>query len=93
MKGMPTLLQHDLIGLNAKVARSSNSDYVNITGRVLEETRNTITILHRNKKKIVVKNTTVFHFTLSDGTIVEVDGKVIVGRPEDRIKRHIKRRW
>ena len=93
MKGMPTLLQHDLIGLYAKVARSSNSDCVNITGSVLEETRNAITILHRNKKKIVVKNTTVFHFTLPDGTIVEVDGKVIVGRPEDRIKRHIKRRW
>lgn len=93
MKGIPTLLQHDLIGLSAKVARSSNSDYVNITGRVLEETRNTITILHRNKKKTVVKNTTVFHFTRSDGTIVEVDGKVIVGRPEDRIKRHVKRRW
>jgi len=93
MKGMLAILQHDLIGLNAKVARSSNSEYVNITGRVLEETRNTITIIHRNKKKIVVKNTTVFHFTLSDGTIVEVDGEVIVGRPEDRIKRHIKRRW
>ncbi len=93
MKGMSPLLQHDLIGLNAKVASSSNSDCTNITGRVLEETRNTITVLHRNKKKIVVKDAAVFHFTLSDGTIVEVDGKVIVGRPEDRIKRHIKRRW
>ena len=93
MKCMPTLLQHDLVGLNAKVARSSNSDYVNIMGRVLEETRNTITILHSNRKKIVVKKTTVFHFTLPDGTIVEVDGKVIIGRPEDRIKKHVKRRW
>ena len=93
MKGMLAILQHDLIGLNAKVARSSNSDYVNITGRVLKETRNTITILHRNKRKIVVKEAALFHFTLSDGTIVEVDGKAIVGRPEDRIKRHVKRRW
>lgn len=90
---MPTLLQHDLVGLNAKVARSSNSDYVNIMGRVIEETRNTLTILHSNRKKIVVKKATVFHFTLSDGTTVEVDGKVIIGRPEDRIKKHVKRRW
>lgn len=93
MKGMLAILQHDLIGLNAKVARSSNSDYVNITGRVVKETRDTITILHRNKRKIVVKEAALFHFTLSDGTIVEVDGKAIVGRPEDRIKRHVKRRW
>ena len=93
MKVTPAILQHDLIGLNAKVVKSANSDYVNIAGKVLDETRNTVTILHRNKKKIIVKNTAVFHFTLPDGTIVEVDGKVIVGRPEDRIKKRVKRRW
>lgn len=93
MKVTPAILQHDLIGLNAKVVKSANSDYVNVTGKVLDETRNTVTILHRNKKKIIVKNAAVFHFTLPDGTIVEVDGKVIVGRPEDRIKKRVKRRW
>lgn len=93
MKVTPAILQHDLIGLNAKVIKSTNSDYVNITGKVLDETRNTVTILHRNKKKIIIKNAAVFHFTLPDGTIVEVDGKVIVGRPEDRIKKRVKRRW
>lgn len=93
MKVTPAILQHDLIGLNAKVVKSANSDYANITGKVLDETRNTVTILHRNKKKIIVKNAAVFHFTLPDGTILEVDGKVIVGRPEDRIKKRVKRRW
>ena len=93
MKVTPAILQQDLIGLNAKVVKSANSDYANITGKVLDETRNTVTILHRNKKKIIVKNAAVFHFTLPDGTILEVDGKVIVGRPEDRIKKRVKRRW
>ena len=93
MKVTPAILQQDLIGLNAKVVKSANSDYANITGKVLDETRNTVTILHRNKKKIIVKNAAVFHFTLPDGTILEVDGKVIVGRPGDRIKKRVKRRW
>lgn len=93
MKVTPAIVQQELIGLDAKVVRSSHPGYVGIAGRVLDETRNTITILHENKKKIIIKSTAVFHFTLPDGTIVEIDGKVIVGRPENRIKKRVRRRW
>ena len=93
MKVTPAIVQQELIGLNAKVARSSHPGYVGIEGRVLNETRNTIVILHKNKKKVIIKNTAVFNFTMPDGTIVEIDGKAIIGRPEDRIKKRVKRRW
>jgi len=93
MKVTPAIVQQELIGLDAKVVRSSHPGYVGIAGRVLDETRNTITILHENKKKIIIKSTAVFHFTLPDGTIVEINGKAIVGRPENRIKKRVRRRW
>ncbi len=93
MKVTPAIVQQELIGLNAKVVRSSHPGYVGIAGRVLDETRNTIIILHENKKKIIIKSTAVFHFTMPDGTIVEIDGKAIVGRPENRIKKRVRRRW
>ena len=93
MKVTPAIVQQELIGLNAKVVRSSHPGYVGITGEVVDETRNTILILHKNKKKIVIKNTAVFNFTMLDGTIVEIDGKAIIGRPEARIKKRVKRRW
>ena len=93
MKITPTPLQHEFIGLNAEVVESLNPSYVGIKGKVLNETRNTLVILHNNKKTMIIKNVAVFHFTMSDGTIVEVDGKVIVGRPENRIKKQIRRRW
>jgi len=93
MKVTPAIVQQELIGLDAKVVRSSHPGYVGISGRVLDETRNTIIILHENKKKIIIKSTAVFHFTMSDGTIVEIDGKTIIGRPEDRIKKRVRRRW
>jgi ribonuclease P protein subunit POP4 len=38
-------------------------------------------------EKAVVKSNCVFIFTLPDKTKVQVDGKVLVGRPEDRIKK------
>ncbi len=93
MKITPALLQHELIGLDARVVKSSHPNYVGIAGKVLNETRNTLVIQHKNKKKIVVKGVAVFHFTMPDRTIVEIDGKVIVGRPEDRIKKRVRRRW
>ena len=93
MKITPAIVKQELIGLNAKVVRSSHPGYVGIAGKVVDETRNTILILHKNKKKIVIKNTAVFNFTMPDGTIVEIDGKAIIGRPEARIKKRVKRRW
>jgi len=93
MKVTPAIVQQELIGLDAKVVRSSHPGYVGVSGRVLDETRNTIIILHENKKKIIIKSTAVFHFTMPDGTIVEIDGKTIIGRPENRIKKRVRRRW
>ena len=93
MKITPTTLQHEFIGLNAEIVRSLHSSYVGIKGKVLNETRNTLVILHNNKKTIIIKNMAVFHFTMPDGTVIEIDGKIIVGRPENRIKKRIRRRW
>lgn len=93
MRVTPAILQHEFIGLDAKVVRSTNPDYVGITGKIINETRNTLVIRHKNKDKVVVKNIADFHFILSDGTIVEIEGDAIVGRPEDRLKKRPRRRW
>ena len=93
MKVTPRIVQRELIGLNAEVVRSSNPSCVGISGKVVDETRNTLLIGHQNKRKTVIKNTAVFHFTMPDGTVVEINGKVIVGRPEDRVKKRFRRLW
>jgi ribonuclease P protein subunit POP4 len=89
----PSIVQHEFIGLEAKVVKSSNPQIVGISGKVVDETRNTLTILHSDKRKFIVKDTAVFEFVLPDGTVVEIDGKVIMGRPEDRIKKRPRRLW
>jgi ribonuclease P protein subunit POP4 len=89
----PSIVQHEFIGLETKVIKSSNPHVVGITGRVVDETRNTLTILHNGERKVVIKDTAVFDFVMPDGTVVELDGKVIMGRPEDRIKKRPRRLW
>ncbi len=93
MKVTPEILQDEFIGLETRVVESSNPSYVGKRGRVIDETRNTLVLLHNNKQKVIVKETSVFHFKLPDRTVVRIDGKAIIGRPEDRVKRRIRRRW
>jgi ribonuclease P protein subunit POP4 len=93
MKVTPELIRYEFIGTEAKVSKSKHSDYVGFSGKIIDETRNTFTILKEGKRRTVLKNSSVFHFKFSDGTIVEIDGKILVGRPEDRLKKHIRRLW
>jgi len=93
MKNTAAVVQGEFIGLNAEVVKSSNPSYVGVSGRVVDETRNTLVIRHRNEDKVIIKEAAVFQFTLPDGTVVEIEGNVILGRPEDRVKKRPKRRW
>ena len=93
MKVTPDIIRHEFIGTQAKVAESLHQDYLGLSGRVIGETRNTFTLLDAGKAKNVIKEFSVFNFTFNDGTVVDVDGKLLVGRPEDRLKKSIKRLW
>jgi len=93
MKIAPDLLQQEFVGIDARVVKSSNPSLKGISGKIVKETRNTLVILHKDSKKTVIKDNAVFHFIMPDGTVVEIDGKVIVGRPENRLKKRIRRRW
>lgn len=87
------ILRHELIGLDIDVVRARNPCEVSIRGRVVDESRNTLLIQHGDKQKRVAKRIAVFRFKLPDSTVVEVDGSTLVGRPEDRVKRKMKRGW
>lgn len=89
----PDIIRCEFIGTDVSVARSSHSGNVGICGRVIVETRNTFAILHEGKRKTVAKESCVFHFKFSDRTIVEVNGRLLTGRPEDRLKKNVRRLW
>jgi len=87
------LERHELIGLEAEVAASTSQDSVGIRGKVVDESRNTLSIeTAGGKTRTLVKEQCTFLFSLPSGERVKVDGKLLVARPEDRVKkRH--RKW
>lgn len=82
-----SLLKHELIGLPVRIVRSTHLGHVGISGTVVDETQNMLLILHDGKQKNVPKKTSVFQFSLPDGSLVEVNGVEIAKRPEDRIEK------
>jgi ribonuclease P protein subunit POP4 len=86
------LVRHELIGLEAEVITSTNQSAVGIKGTVIDETRETIVIETAKGEKRLAKKECTFRFKLPSGEAVRVDGKVLVSRPEDRIKKKL-RKW
>ncbi len=93
MRVTPDIVCREFVGTEAEVSESSHEGYIGLSGRIVDETRNTLTISKAGKTKRIVKENAVFRFTYSDGTIVQIDGKLLIGRPEDRLKKTIKRLW
>jgi len=87
------LLRHELIGLDVEVVRDRNPSNASIRGRVVDETRNTLLIRKGERERRIAKRTAVFRFSLPDGAAVDVEGPALVGRPEDRVKRKMRRGW
>ena len=88
------IFRHELIGLPVKVVKSSHKGFVGIEGKVVNETKNTLTIEEDDyKEKIIPKGVATFHFNLPDGNIIEIEGKIIIARPEDRIKKKFRKIW
>jgi ribonuclease P protein subunit POP4 len=86
------LLRHEVIGLNVRIASATNRQLTGLAGKVVDETKNTLTVFDGTKRRIVPKDTALFHFYLPTGEIVGVNGKRLVGRSEDRVKMRV-RKW
>ena len=78
-----------LIGQEAKVVGSSNPSYIGIKGLIVDETANMIDIEDESGhvRRLIKKN-----------VILEIEGKHIdgielIGRPENRIKNRVRKKW
>ncbi|MHC1609789.1 MAG: ribonuclease P protein subunit [Candidatus Methanofastidiosia archaeon] len=78
-----------LIGNEVDVIGSSNPAYIGIKGTIIDETTNMIIIEDKRGliKRLIKKNIII------EINGVQIDGMTLIGRPENRIKNRIKRKW
>ena len=87
------LIQHELVGLKTHVVASRDSGQVCRSGTIVAESREMIHVDTGAGVIQLPKSVCVFDMSLPDGTVVRVDGNVLKGRPEDRLKKRLNRRW
>tara|TARA_B100000945_G_scaffold5454_1_gene4558 strand:+ start:6001 stop:6261 length:261 start_codon:yes stop_codon:yes gene_type:complete len=77
-------LNQSWIGRDMIVTSSPDAALVGRSGLVVDETRETITMLENNREVILGKNSIEFKI----GNSVTIDGKLVRQRSEDRIYRN-----
>ncbi|MFX0099516.1 MAG: ribonuclease P protein component 1 [Candidatus Hodarchaeota archaeon] len=86
------IIYHELIGLHVKIHESSSKPIIGLEGQVIDETMNMLVIKDQaGSVKKLLKSHHDFLFTLENGKKLLVPGKLIAGRPWDRLK-NIKKR-
>lgn len=86
------LVYHELLGLPARVVSSLDPGVEGVEGIVVGETMKTILLRSGEKVVTTFKIGTRYRFKIPEtGEEVEVDGDMLFGRPEDRVRRILKR--
>jgi len=80
------LILHELIGLEVEVVESTNECMRGLGGVVVDETKNMLVIEKDGVRKKIPKRGNVFLFKLEAGNVL-VRGDILAVRPEDRIKK------
>lgn len=83
-----TLPTHEFIGLNVEILDSTSATLRNISGRIIDETKNTFLIrTSRGTKMLSKQSATGIRFSIDSGSCF-IRGSSLIGRPEDRISKH-----
>jgi len=81
------VVEGEVIGLRVKVTESTDPGLKGRRGVVVDETMKTLLVQEDSGRRIrVAKATAVFEFSLEDEEPTEVEGRLLVARPEDRTK-------
>lgn len=87
MRTPSNLHLHELIGLEAEIINSSSRNLLGLRGKVVDETKNMLTLEAKGREIKVQKIANEFLFFLENGEKVKIRGKDILFRPEERTKK------
>lgn len=80
------IIRHELIGLNTEVVEAKNKSLLGLKGKIIDETKNLLLIQSKKGIKKVLKDQVTLTVKLN-GKKIQVGGKFLVGKPEDRLKK------
>ena len=80
-----------LCGLKMEVKKSSSSELEGIKGIIEDETTNLIKLRTDKNSVWIPKKDQIFEIVLEDGSIIIIEGRILLGKPENRVKKKLKK--
>lgn len=87
------IARHELIGLEAEIVKSTDAKKQGQGGKIIDETKKMLLLRTSTGEKLVEKSTSTFRIILPGGKKVEINGMLLLGRPEERIKKRLPQKW
>jgi len=78
--------KYELIGLDIKIVSSKNQDLLGLKGKIIDETKNMLIIQSNNQIKKIIKDQVTLELKMNN-KLMQIDGKLLTGRSEERIKK------
>ena len=85
------ILKQEIIGSTVEVLHDSNRLNIHIRGKVIDETMKTLVIKNKKINRIAKQNA-IFKINIDD-KIIKIEGRNLIGKPENRIKKQKKGKW
>jgi RNase P/RNase MRP subunit p29 len=79
------MLQYELIGRNAQIEYGAINNQRKINGKIIFETKNTISLTNESKTYVIPKKSIRRLGVIFQDEICFVNGSLLIGRPEDRL--------
>jgi len=79
------IVKHELIGLKCEVTSATDPTLVGKKGIIVDETMNTLVIAERVGEKRLPKGNITLMLKINKEEVI-IQGKRLIGRPEDRVK-------
>ena len=83
---MKEILKAELIGLKVEIVDAENKSLIGIKGKIIDETKYLLKIKTSKGEKRILKKQVTLKLPYKS-KILEVQGKLLVGRPYERIKK------
>lgn len=81
---MKNVLKRELIGAEIEVLDAKNKANAGIQGSIIDETKNTLLVETKNGIKRLLKGNITIMLKKEK---IKINGSLLIGRPEDRIKK------
>ena len=75
----------EIIGLTCTIVDSTNKELVGITGKIINENKNVLTLNTKFGEKLIPKNTCEFNITKNNDTIT-ISGSQLLTYPYERLE-------